>query len=348
MTKQIAPKVNFVWNEETEVDRVLNTAATTARGFFSQKGFLVLPETKRTMGVVVLPSIPYQSIPHFWEAVKQNDSEHTSPLVPTVSNEIRELLRTYLLPLISIDKKILITTEKKWRSIEKKFFKDFFTLFPQFAGMLDSIEIRLTRWGTGASWSYLDATKKGQHMIIYLRNTHRMDQIAWVLISAFAGTVETELHMVWEARQSISDFLMSSSLLSRHFPEFSPTMPCLHSNDEKLQKQSADFLESIGVHVMRPFNKKHSTIYLFDKPIDHELSESQEKILSLMITNQNHTVDYDTLASTLWESEDEFSLWAINKQMQRLTKKIVTLGGHEYMIEPVRGRGYVLNNVSVL
>ncbi len=56
---------------------------------------------------------------------------------------------------------------------------------------------------------------------------------------------------------------------------------------------------------------------------------------------------YDDLGKILWkDSESDFSLQAINKQMQRLRTTLGEIGIPEESIRTVKGQGYVLHNSS--
>lgn len=343
------PKTTFKWTSETEVDRILNTAATTARGFFHRAGFLVLPRLiPKHTGMVALPPLPYNTIPNFWDEMKKINEEEISPLIPKVSKDFSETLSNICGNYCVNNKKKLQTFQNNWQKTEKSFWKFIYDFFPENSSILSSIEIRITHWGTIASWSHIETGKRDQSITLYIREDGNAGNIAEVILSALVMLDEEELAIPWEGREAISDYLLKKSVLAKLFPEYLPTLIDIHCNNEELQKESADFLQSIGIRFTKPFKKDRYGLYLFDQRIDHHLSTSHEKILSLLIAHENETVDYDRLGETLWNDEDQFSLWAINKQMQRLAKKIYQLGGHSYMIEPVRGRGYVLNNVSVV
>ena len=54
-------------------------------------------------------------------------------------------------------------------------------------------------------------------------------------------------------------------------------------------------------------------------------------------------IGFDEVADILWRNEEDYSLWAMNKAMQRIRKKLVEIGLPENSLVTKRKQGYYLN-----
>ena len=66
--------------------------------------------------------------------------------------------------------------------------------------------------------------------------------------------------------------------------------------------------------------------------------------MKFLIQNENIVVEYDILGNILWKSEEDYSLWAITKQLQRLVANLKSSGVSESMFHIIRGKGFMFTN----
>ncbi len=157
---------------------------------------------------------------------------------------------------------------------------------------------------------------------------------------------ENEHHpMSWEAKESIADFLIQKLVEKDIFQEFKPTLAPLNQQSDNLLKKSNEYLAMLGFCFEKPFKKDNNLVYLNNTVISAKLTSIQHIILALLIDKENQTVSYDELGDIIWTQEDDFSIWAINKNLQRLRTKLISLGAKPDCIQPVKGKGYCLNNL---
>lgn len=340
MKGQNISKTTFVATHESDVDRVLMTCHSLSHGFYTRKGFVILPQKYNSSGVVILPPLPYHNIARFWN-ILQNASFIPQQLTPVVPQKLRNELASYL----SYSPASTLRIQKQWSKIAAKFWNMIHDLFPW--SPITSLEIRISPWGTIASWASLEPLKKEQPLLIYIRSDASAAHIAEVILSALIEIDASKLALSWEEREAIVDYLLTKTPFHKLFPNYSPTILGIHTNTDALKRTSAKYIESLGIHTKKSFEKISGHIYCNNQRVDHFLSVSQMKLLSILIEHENSTTDYDDLARVLWDDDERFSLWAINKHMQRLSGKLKTLIGVD-LIEPVRGRGYILINSRVI
>ena len=63
-----------------------------------------------------------------------------------------------------------------------------------------------------------------------------------------------------------------------------------------------------------------------------------------LIRNSNTVTEIDDIGSVIFKSEDNFSLYAISKTIQRLRDKLEANGISGSYIQTLRGKGYLLKN----
>jgi DNA-binding response OmpR family regulator len=63
-----------------------------------------------------------------------------------------------------------------------------------------------------------------------------------------------------------------------------------------------------------------------------------------LIENSNSFVSFDAIADNFSDSDENFSLYAISKTIQRLRNKLETNGISGSYIQTLRGQGYLLKN----
>ncbi len=104
-------------------------------------------------------------------------------------------------------------------------------------------------------------------------------------------------------------------------------------------------MNEIGVPNQFDLEIKSGDLWYANNKVEKNFTKSQATILKIMLNRRGEIVSFDDLADFIWEqkSTDKYSIWAINKHMQRLKDKLSELEIHKVSIELVSGRGYILN-----
>lgn len=338
--KQDIPKTTFMWNEDTEVERVFNTCISTASGFFNIKNFLVMPSLLRgNAACVYLPNIQYNGIHNFWINIgRYSDSSYIR-----VPKNIQIKLKK-LLPLVSVQNtKTLASKKLQWKQIEKPFWRHVKRLAIQTPLTIHSLEVRITGYGTISSYVYNKNDKN--HLVCYLRKDMSVAHLAEIILTALFRSTQKTLNIPWEATEGMVDILLTKSTLAKYCTNYKPTLYATNHTRRIHQTLSKKYVASLGLLFEKPFTVQKDTIYFLGKSLSPKLTKSQATILKFCIQNENSIVNYDMLGSLLWSSDEQFSLWAINKQLQRLEAKLQMNGVPNTMFRIVRGQGFVLTNI---
>lgn len=338
--KQDIPKTTFMWNENTEAEHVFNTCISTACGFFNIKNFLVMPSLLRgNAACVYLPDIQYNEINNFWINIgRYNDSSYIR-----VPKNIRVKLKK-LLPLVSEQNiRTLALKKLQWKKVEKPFWRYIKRLAIQTPLTIHSLEVRITGYGTISS--YLYNKKNKNHLVCYLRKDMSVAHLAEIILTALLRSTQKSLNVPWEATEGMVDILLTKSPLAKYCTNYKPTLYAASHTRKIHQTLSKKYVASLGLLFEKPFTVQKDTIYFLGKSISSKLTKSQATILKFCIQNENSIVNYDTLGSLLWSSDEKYSLWAINKQLQRLEAKLKKIGVPNTMFHIVRGQGFVLTNI---
>lgn len=333
------PKTTFVWNEDTEAERIFYTSATAACGFFYEKNFIVLPHlTRGSASCVHLPHLDFTRIHDYWNIVKNTDDSAYISVPETVRVAIKTLLPKSETQNINI----LRNREDNWKAVEKVFWKYVQNLRLNDSLHIKHLEVRVTSYGTISS--YLRPKNKKDILICYLRKDMSVAHLAEIILTALFRQIQRKLKLPWETTEGMVDILLTHSPLAKYFHSYKPTLYATNSTTEHMHIQSSSYLRLLGLSYEKPFSIIKNTVYYLKKPIEHILTHSQIKIMKFLIQNENIVVEYDILGNILWKSEEDYSLWAITKQLQRLVANLKSYGVPESMFHIVRGKGFMFTN----
>lgn len=110
---------------------------------------------------------------------------------------------------------------------------------------------------------------------------------------------------------------------------------------QALIRRSYDFAGSTNVleHKGAILNTADATIHYEDKKV--ELTRNELKILQILFENKEKIVSRDMLMTKLWESDAYVDENTLSVNVNRLRKKLVTIGLQEYILTK-KGIGYRL------
>lgn len=336
------PPISFVSTLKTEANRILHASYQTARGFYWSKKFAVLPYlVKNNPATVYLPELEYSKISNYWETVTQlsqtNSIVHLD-LSPELSKKLMIMLENNYED-ISPSVQLL---QNQWKQYQDKIIPYLQQEFADQLKRITEIEVRVTAYGTKASFDCVLPNKKAKFSC-YIRQDMSVGNIVEALIQGMQYADPLVRNYSWESKEAIVDFILDRAKKQGIIPDFQPTLPGLNSNQELLNK-SQKYLEKLGINFEKKLKIENQLIYLNGKIISAQLTSIQHIILTSLIKKQNQIVTFDELADIVWQDDEEFSIWAINKQLQRLRTKLQSLGMEGTVLQSIKGRGYSLQN----
>lgn len=349
-------KTAWEWSLQIEAKRLIHTAHSIADGFFRVNNFFVepwKPEGHFSKMTVPFPDLPYHKIPRFWERVKRVDIKNF-PLEfdKQLINGVVGLLKGPAFPRKAgpVEEPMMDNVKKTWTKAGGKIVTEIYRIIPDKNGMISRIIIHPTRFGTTCSFSVADSFPAAVEM--YLRIDQDIYAITEAILSAITrGEVFRELEGMWSESELLVDWLLVKSSLSPLLKKYQPTssfIPTVKYTRMKqnalLMKLSEEFYRKLGVPMV-------DTVFAFEngaptiqgKPIEN-LSQRERKILRLLISRGNSVVLADEMADLIFSSDEDFSLQAIAKTIQRLRDKLEQNGVSGSFIQTLRGQGYVLKN----
>jgi len=175
----MAKRLTTIWeySADTETQRVLYTARQITHGFYQTHNFFVLSKLNGTANhsVVIFPPLNYCSIHNFWGRVKNIDIDHLPLQVePKLFCQTKELVN--LTPLN------FKPTQTLWQKAEKEILGAIAKLIPSPGGLVRSLTIWPTNFGTSCSFNLADSYPAD--IIIFLRYDCGVRQISEAILTS--------------------------------------------------------------------------------------------------------------------------------------------------------------------
>jgi hypothetical protein len=334
---------------ETETLRILHTAHQIAVGFYRVNNFQVIKPTrniKPNSQAVLFPDLNYIIIPRFWEKVKRINVK-TTPM--KVNPKLFENTMQFLSDKSLIEPNFL-KAKDLWEKHSAEILNDIFVIIPDKKHVIKSIKIFPTSYGTTSSFSFTP-TGKGE-MFIYLRQDQGIYAITEAILTCLTKKdVYEELSGEWSESELLVDWLLLKSpiskVLERYEPEtnFVSTLRAIRAKQNaRLIKESDDFYNKLGLHINKSFFNIKGKSPIINQRAAENLTQAESLILKLLIEKANSVVKTDDIANLMFKAEDDFSLYAISKQIERLRNKLEANGVSGSYIQTLRGQGYLLKN----
>lgn len=334
-------------SEKTEAERLVLTAHQISIGFYKNNNFIVLPYNPSIdkAHIVTFPDLKYTKIARFWEQSKKVDINNrliadNQYLVSSVLSIIQEAKL----------KKINFESIKKlWTKVQNQVLSEIYKVLPSKKNVIKKIIIFPTAFGTNCSFSWID--QKGL-ILIYLREDQGIHAITEAIITSLTRVdVYKKLEGLWQESEIITDFLITETSIAKVLQKYEkaemyiPTLKGVRIKEQaKLLAESDEFYKKLGIPSFeKPFSYNGLVPELFGKPVEN-LTETEKKVLLSLIRNSNVVTEVDDIGGVMFKSEDDFSLYAISKTIQRLRDKLEANGISGSYIQTLRGKGYVLKN----
>jgi len=332
---------------ESEANRLIQCAYQIIIGFYKTNNFIVLPYNPNinSVNIVTFPNLPFNKIPRFWEQAKKSNVKNLPVkidrnLLKTTSN----LLQKELTKKPNFEK-----VKKLWSEAEKNIIEEIYKVIPNKKDKIKKITIYPTLFGTSCSFNWID---KNGEIILYLREDQGVHTITEAIITSLTRVdIYEKLEGLWQESEIITDFLVTESSIAKVLQKFEkaekyiPTLKGVRIKEQaKLLAESDEFYVKLGIpSFTKPFGYNGLIPELFGKPVAN-LTETEKKVLLSLIRKSNTVTEIDELGEVMFKSDDNFSLYAISKTIQRLRNKLEENGISGSYIQTLRGKGYVLKN----
>jgi hypothetical protein len=319
---------------------VFLTCSMLAQNYYLDKGFIAV--TSGFLGeplLIGLPNLDLNKVKNFWDIAKKYDYNH----LPTPDDaSILGLLQI----LEETDNKISLEDSKEFiQNIKIKLFNYLVSLFPEIKNSKTKITIYITNYGSLCSFLYPLKQVDGEFQgYIFLRKDTSPAHLLEGVFSCLAGQALDEKYS-WHQRESIIDFLCESFLdyagIRKH--GFKTTTKII-KGEVSLESiyNYFKFLKDNRLQLKTLLKIKSEVIEVFNNEVSDIFSTKEMRILKAFIDAPYHSLSYDNLASIIWESNEDFSLWAINKTIERIRKKLISEGLPKTIIRTIRNYGYCL------
>lgn len=318
----------------TEALRLLHDANGIATGFFRLNQFYPLPYAKKTPGennIVLIPDLPYLSIPRFWDRVAKIDISQlpgTNNSIPKdLVSQTETLLKTANLPIPKFT-----DLQKSWTKIENQVISTIYSLIPHARNSIKSITVWPTNFGTSCSFNVCDPKSKSHNIYIWQRQDQGIGSIVEGILSSLTfWDISEQLNGLWSETEIIVDWLLTFSPLSKLISVAPKTIKSIRKiQSASLLQQSRVFLTKIGVPMVTPHQLDTGSF-----------SASERQLYNLLLSRSPNIVTFDELSAS---DPEHFSLYAISKSIQRLRDRLEKSGISGSFIQTKRGEGYMLVN----
>jgi len=340
--------VKTVWEYsiKTEAERLLHCAHQMAVGFYRVNNFIVLPYTPKIGGahIVTFPDLPYNKIPRFWEKIKKIDIQVLPIRVnKSILEQTAKLLEKADLPAPEFE-----NTKNQWGKAQNEILSEIYRIIPSKKGSIKEIIIYPTSFGTSTSFNWLNANGK---IIMYLRQDQSIASITEAIITSLTRKdIFEKLDGVWQESEIVTDWIITQSSLAAIVKKYdqTPFLPTIKGvrikQQARLIEKSDRFYQKLGLPVNpKVFSLNGLTPEINKKPVEN-LSALEKSVLRLLIQKSNNVATFDELGDATLKNEENYSLYAIAKTIERLRNKLEANGISSSCIQTLRGQGYVLRN----
>ncbi len=322
-------------SQTTETYRLLQATSNIANGFYQHHNFWVttVKHGLNKTNSVILPKINFASIPGFWRKVSTIKHDSYPPQV----NPSLFLATSKLTPKT----KQIINLQKKWHTYEDRILTAIHQIIPRHSQYIKSLTIWPTHYGTTCSFSVNIPDIK-----IWIRTDQGITQIVEAILSSLTrNTVVKNLKGTWSESEAIVDWLLTDSPLAELLKQIDPkhahkkTLSSTRShelNHKQIQLQDQLFA-NIGF--------KNQIATLTSSTLPASLNQSESEIMKLLIMSKPNPVTFDQIGNLIWANpEENYSLTAISKHIERLRRKLELSGLPANSIQTWRTKGYLLRN----
>ena len=340
-------KTVWEYSSRSEAERLLHSAHQIIVGFYKTNNFIVLPYNPHALNinVVIFPELAYAKVPRFWKEARQTNVSN----LPIICSQetVKEIEN--LLNISKISEPNFVKTQKQWQKAEKEVINEIYKVLPNKKNVIKKLTIYPTAFGTSTSFNWIDGNGE---LIMYLREDQGIHAISEAIITSLTRRdIYEKLEGLWAESEIITDYLVTETSIAKVLQKYEkpenyiPTLKGVRVKQQaKLLAESDEFYKKLGIpNFDKPFSLNGLVPEINKTPIEN-LSIKERLILKKLIEKANLVVTFDELADEVFNNENDFSLYAISKTMQRLRDKLEASGINGSYIQTLRGKGYVLKN----
>ncbi len=336
----------------TEAERIyISGLESILNGFFTSNNWYPVPygtQYNVTDPVVLMPSINYKRVlkvlrnPSDMKEYSRKERLIKTVLIdellinrafidihPDKLKQIDEISNQILSPVISKSKKVLRFLDDK--NINVTVYPSFFSTIGSFK-LYDPLNIKSGDTIDIKLYPRIDALEKNPSLLLEL--------YASVITKSM---IIHNTNIKWQETEAVSDFF--TNFVFDH-PEAVNTLDMVTKLNKNLLNSSQSFLLSNGLPTGKPLTCEPSNehIYLVSTDITGNFAPYEHRLIKSLIQNYGRTLSYEELSEHLYNSHADvkFSLWGINKTVQRVRDKLEEAGLPRESIQNVKGEGFRL------
>ena len=314
MTSQKHPAIVWETGIRHEALRILYYLKRLPERELQNLGFQVFPSVphRDSHTAIVLPDLNYSPL---WKPA--------SKLIPTTPMTAPETLISQVIDILS---PAYHPPKTHFLDIPDSFFATLFSFLPEYQFIITHIHFIVTHCGTISQFNLVNSQQS--KLTIYLRPDTKINSVLQVIIlSLIRRQLQHLENRSWGEIESISDFILQHTIVGASLQH--PHYPIMSSLQQKqtnaLHRQSQKYLAKLGIPVENNWIIKDQEIYYQSIKIQ-SLTSRQSGLLRLLLNNYGKVINNDQIADTLWPNGENFSPWAIVKEIARIRQSIVDSG----------------------
>lgn len=340
------------YSSQTEAQRLVFTAYQVSRYFYQLNNFTVLPNPPKNLNQthVIFPDVSYPK--SFWQEANKINYSLPIRVSPHLESNLTPLitkLKSYS-DVLNLNKPFKPRSHplyQPWHSIESQVLEFFNGILPDLHNRLTRITIFPTQFGIQASFNRLYPHQT--ELELYLRYDADLGKIVEIIFDALERqSLMEEYQASWSEAEIVSDWLLSNTRLRDIINTTHTKTPPQklihhlrsHNPSPDIISQSRSFLNKLGYYLdSSPLSLENNQIKFQNQPINHFTTREHLALTQLI---QHKSISTDQLADIIFSNDDEYSLYALAKFIQRLRDKLESYGLSGSCIQTVRGYGYTL------
>ena len=335
-------EIQFKYSNKTEANRIYLCLRGILEDFYLRHNWYVLPRLRsytHADPIIVLPRLDYQSLPL---AKLKNDYTTMQINDPTIINNLTHQL-TQLPGYAPIPDEILIQMRGKITPVLERTITQAQATIDYLRHKELWINVFPSQFGSLGSYTNFDINDDPIALDLAIRVDTPTDVIAELLISSVVTSKYRPEGWQWREYEAVSDYL------AKHIfglDDYIGTLRITQQPHPHLLKESIEYLHSLKLPTGQLiWQNENQQIFLINENLSKQLSRYENRLLQLLLDHPGETVTIDEIANGLYKRniDERFSMWGINKTIQRLRNKLEKLGLPRSYIQNVRGEGYRLS-----
>lgn len=233
--------------------------------------------------------------------------------------------------------------QNDWETCSENILAEVSRTTPDFHKSVSEIIIHPSVFGT--SGSYLLPSKSGL-VEIFIRKGGGVSAIVELIVSSLVEANAERVCTTWSEKEAVVDFLLTGSSIANElkscgFGKYTPTLKATRELQlQSVKKTSDEYLAKLGFSSDKEIIQiKNGKLFIRGKPVNG-LKQKQIRVITKLIEDKR--ISTDKLADILFSSDDDYSLYAMSKFIQRLRDTLETKGVTSSIVRTVRNYGYAL------